>query len=67
MKHQLLLEKIKEGTSYFLYYPDKTQVIISVYILNPLFKFLEKVIFFIIDFIRVVVLKLLNIIYKIKK
>lgn len=40
-----LLENCKEGYNYIIYHPDKTSVIIQIYIINPfslaLFQFIE--------------------------
>lgn len=51
-----MINKIKIAWDYFIYHPDKTQVIIQVHILNPLYKFIETVVFFTVDTVRGIVL-----------
>ena len=60
-----MFTKIKIAWDYFMYHPDKTQVVIQVYFLNPLFKFIETVIFFIVATTRQVVLWVQEKAYKI--
>lgn len=47
-----MLTKIKMAWDYFLHHPDKTYVILQIYVLNPVFKFTETLLFFIVDKIR---------------
>lgn len=51
-----MLSKLNIAWDYFLHHPDKTQVIIQVHLLNPLFKKIESGVLFIIDIIRKLVL-----------
>ena len=54
-------EDVKDGWDYFMYYPDKTEVIIQVYLLNPLFNFITNIIFSIVNFVRSVLKIILKI------
>lgn len=46
------MEKLKTAWEYFMYYPDKTEVILQVHLLNPLFSKIESVVFYILNLLR---------------
>lgn len=51
------IESLKTAWNYFLYHPDKTEVIIQVYVLNKLFSYIEIVVFWVINSTRSLILK----------
>jgi hypothetical protein len=61
---KLLANNIKEYWVYFLYYPDKTNVILQIYFFNPLFNIIEKVLNFIVNNIRKFLLILISVFSK---
>jgi hypothetical protein len=36
------IQGMREAWDYYIYNPDKAQVILKIYIYNPLFEFIEK-------------------------
>lgn len=61
-----LLENCKIGIDYFLYQPDKTEVILQVYVLNPLYKIIETSVKFILQFLRKVIFYILQVLKTVK-
>jgi len=51
-----MFKEIKTAYDYFLYHPGKTHVIVQHYILNPVFKCIEDVMFWCIDRTRSILL-----------
>jgi len=45
-------ESVQQAYDYFMYHPDKTEVILQVYLLNPVGKFIEGILFWKIDILR---------------
>lgn len=56
-----LLENCKIGIDYFLYQPDKTLVILQLYVLNPFYKLLEGVLEYIVELLRKLILYILKV------
>lgn len=56
-----LQENFKIGLDYFLYQPDKTEVILQLYVLNPFYKLLESVLKYIIKLLRKLILYILKV------
>lgn len=56
-----LLENCKIGIDYFLYQPDKTEVILQLYVLNPFYKLLESVLEYILVLLRKLILYILKV------
>lgn len=47
-----MISNIKNAWEYFIYHPDKTEVIVQIYFLNPVNTFFTKLVFSIINFVR---------------
>lgn len=61
-----LLENCKIGIDYFLHQPDKTEVILQVYMLNPLYKIIETSVKFILQFLRKIIFYILQVLKTVK-
>ena len=49
------MNKLKIAWDYFLYHPDKTEVVLQIYVLNPIYDFISKVIFKVLDILRFII------------
>jgi len=54
-----LINKVKEGYFYFLHYPEQTLIIVQIYVLNPFYSFIEKVVRVCFELIRKFILILI--------
>ena len=51
---KLYINNAKELLDFFLDCPEQTEVVIQVFILNPLFDFISLLVYKVIDFIRTI-------------
>ena len=51
---KLYIDNAKELFNFFLDCPEQTEVVIQVFILNPLFDFISLLVYRLIDFIRTI-------------
>ena len=51
---KLYINNAKELLDFFLDCPEQTEVVIQVFILNPLFDFISLLVYKVIDFVRTI-------------
>lgn len=60
MEEVVMKSKVKDTFVFFLECPDQTEVVVQVYLLNPVFDFISNIIYKLISFYRSLILFIIN-------